>query len=83
MLVTSRLRARLTLRLAVGHPVDGRPPVRWCDRCGQTEWPCFLVGGLCRMCQARRRDEQRTFLACASADVPWPEASLCESMQHG
>lgn len=30
-----------------------------CDRCGDTEWPCFLVDALCRMCQARRRDERR------------------------
>jgi len=28
-------------------------------RCGDTEWPCFLVDDLCRMCQARRRDERR------------------------
>jgi len=30
-----------------------------CERCGDIEWPCFLVKDLCRMCQARRRDEQR------------------------
>jgi hypothetical protein len=30
-----------------------------CERCGDTEWPCFVVNGLCRMCQARRRDERR------------------------
>ena len=30
-----------------------------CERCGDTEWPCFFVNGLRRMCQARRRDEQR------------------------
>ena len=30
-----------------------------CGRCGDTEWPCFLVDALCRMCQARRRDERR------------------------
>ena len=30
-----------------------------CRCCGAVEWPCFLVDVLCRMCQARRRDEQR------------------------
>ena len=30
-----------------------------CDRCDDTEWPCFLVKGLCRMCQAWQRDEDR------------------------
>ena len=30
-----------------------------CKRCGDIEWPCFIVDELCRMCQARRRDEQR------------------------
>ena len=34
-------------------------PRKTCDRCGDTEWPCFLVDDLCRMCQARRRDERR------------------------
>ena len=38
-----------------------------CDRCGDTEWPCFLVDALCRMCQARRRDEVRT---CTSKEKP-------------
>ena len=30
-----------------------------CTRCGDTAWPIFLVNDLCRMCQARRRDELR------------------------
>jgi hypothetical protein len=34
-------------------------PRKGCKRCDDTEWPCFLVDGLCRMCQARRRDELR------------------------
>lgn len=33
--------------------------MKTCKRCGDVEWPCFLVDALCRMCQARRRDEQR------------------------
>jgi hypothetical protein len=32
-------------------------PFKICDRCGDTEWPCFFIKGLCRMCQARRRDD--------------------------
>lgn len=30
-----------------------------CTCCGDVEWPCFLVLGRCRMCQARRRDDRR------------------------
>ena len=33
--------------------------MKLCKHCGDTEWPCFVVDTLCRMCQARRRDENR------------------------
>ena len=33
--------------------------MKTCKHCGDLEWPCFLIAERCRMCQARRRDEQR------------------------
>jgi hypothetical protein len=56
------------------------PGKKTCTRCHDTEWPCFLVDGLCRMCQARRRDERREssmtqatpYRFCSiEADGPW------------
>lgn len=33
--------------------------MKTCKGCRALEWPCFLVEGRCRMCQARRRDGLR------------------------
>jgi hypothetical protein len=48
------------LELCVPCRDEGQEPMKKiCERCGDAEWPCFLVDALCRMCQALRRDERR------------------------
>lgn len=34
--------------------------MKTCTGCGLPEWPCFLVAGVCRMCAARHRAEERS-----------------------
>jgi len=50
---------RLLNQQEVATTADRAAYRKCCERCGDTEWPCFYVDNLCRMCQARRRDEQR------------------------
>lgn len=52
--------------------------MKTCTRCGASEWPCFLVVELCRMCQARRRDEQS-----ALRDAARDAAVIVEALAKG
>lgn len=50
------------LELRVPRHVEGlmlMKLMKTCARCGDTEWPCFVVDALCRMCQAQLRDVKR------------------------
>jgi hypothetical protein len=57
-----------------------------CDRCADTEWPCFLVQGLCRMCQAWKRDQDRVSVAateCGDCGEVHPPADCAWAKQCG